>query len=206
MYWTPTAGALIACRNTRQIDGLSCEIQPADSPGLDRAIVAARIIAEEANHENTAAYFPERSLLHAARNDSRPASAAAGDGPGCTASHHLRVGRASSRRPHSGNCAELLRACAIRRRLCRPPCRLSDLHDDEFRLHRHRHLSGRARVLRQRGVCAVREGKEREGRRYRFFRAGVHRGFRRGRSRARRLPGQGSRWFRRCCRPRRPKG
>ena len=107
-----------------------------------------------------------------------------------TASHRLRVGRASRRRPHAGNHAELLRARAIRRRLCGPPRRLSDLHDDEFRLHRDRHLSGRARVLRQRGVCAVRERKEREGRRDRFFCAGVHRGFRRSRSRAGRLPGQ----------------
>ena len=52
----------------------------------------------------------------------------------------------------------------IRRRLRGPPRRLSDLHDDEFRLHRHRHLSGRARILRQRGVCAVRaSGKNAKG-------------------------------------------
>ena len=63
MYWTPTSGRPIACPNTRQIDGLSCGIQAADSPGLDRAIVTARLIAEEANHENAAAYFVERSLL-----------------------------------------------------------------------------------------------------------------------------------------------
>ena len=170
------------------------------------ATFIARIIAEEANHENAAAYFLECSLLHAARTGRRSPSAAAGHGPSCTESHHLRLGWASSRRPDSGNYAELLRACSIRRRLCRPSRRLSDLHDDEFRLHRHWNLSGRAWVLRQRGVCAVCEGKEREGSRYRFFRAGVHRGFRRGRSGARAPTRASSRLFRRCCKPHKPKG
>ncbi len=206
MYLTQKRRALIACRNSRQIDGLSCEIQAADSPGLCRLIVDARSAAQEANHETTVAYLSERSPLHASRNDSGSASAATGDGRRCTTGYHLRVGWSSSRRPDSGHCAKLFCACAIRRRLRRPPCRLSDFHDDEFRFHRHRHLSGRARVLRQRGVCSICEGKEREGSRYRFFRAGIHRGFRRGRSRARTHTREGSRWFRRCFRPRKPKG
>ena len=57
MYWTPRQAALVACPNTRHIDGLSCEIQAPDSPAPDRAIVTARIIAKEANHENDGCLF-----------------------------------------------------------------------------------------------------------------------------------------------------
>src|SRR6266571_4949532 len=110
------------------------ESRAADSPGLDQATLINRIIAEEANHENTAAYFLECSLLHAARTGRRPPSAAAGHRPSRTESHHFRLGWASNRRPDSGNYAELLCACSIRCRFCRPSCGLSDLHDDEFRL------------------------------------------------------------------------
>src|SRR5882724_9770150 len=165
------------------------ESSRADSPSLDEATLIARI-TEEANHENAAAYFLECSLLHATRTGRRPPSAAAGHRPNRTESHHFRLGWASNRRPDSRNYAELLCACSIRRRLCRPSRRLSDLHDDEFRLHRHRHLSWGAWILWQRGVCAAGEGKEREGGRYRFFRTGVHRRFWRGGSGARFLSGQ----------------
>src|ERR1043165_5908667 len=127
------------------------------------ATFIACIITEEANHENTAAYFLECSLLHVARTGRRPPSAAAGHKPSCTKSHHFRLGWASNRRPHSRNYAELLCACPIRRCLCRPSRRLSNLHDDEFRLHRHRNLSWGAWILWQRGVCAAGERKEREG-------------------------------------------
>src|SRR2546430_15036063 len=116
---------------------LAYGIQAADSPGLDEAALIARIIVEEANHENPAAYFLECSLLHAARTGRRPPSAAARHRLSCTESHHFRLGWASNRRSDSRNYAELLCACSNRRRLCRPSRRLSDLHDDEFRLHRH---------------------------------------------------------------------
>ena len=46
MYWTQNAGGALACRNTRQINGLSYGIQAADSPGLDEATLIARIIAD----------------------------------------------------------------------------------------------------------------------------------------------------------------
>src|SRR5512139_357358 len=141
-------------------------IRAADSPRLDEATLIARIIAEEANHENMAAYFLECSLLHAARTGRRPPSTAAGYRPRCTESHRFRLGWASSRRPDSRNRTELLCACSIRRCLCRPSRRLSDLHDDEFRLHRHRDLSGGAWILWQCGVCAERKRKEREGYRH----------------------------------------
>src|SRR5213079_2306637 len=126
------------------------------------ATFTARIIGEEANHENTAAYFLECSLLRAARPGRRPPSAAAGHRASRTEGHHFRLGWASNRRPDSRNYAELLCACSIQRRLCRPSRRLSNLHDDEFRLHRHWNLSRRAWILWQRGVCAAGEGKERE--------------------------------------------
>ena len=99
--------------------------------GPEQVVVAARITGEDANHEDTAADFPD---VHAARNARSFASAAAGVGLGRTTSHHIRVGRPSSRRSRAGHCAELLRPGPVQRRLCRPPCRLSDLHDDEFRI------------------------------------------------------------------------
>jgi hypothetical protein len=58
---------LLAWGNTRQINDLSCGVQAPDSPLLDEATRIARMIAEEANHENTAAYFLERSLPYGDR-------------------------------------------------------------------------------------------------------------------------------------------
>src|SRR5262245_14888262 len=116
-------------------------------------------LLREAKHEKIPPSPSNGSAVHAVCNDSEPARAAA-DRPGCATNHHLRVGWASSRRPNSRYCAQLLCASAIRRGVYRPPCGLSDLYDDEFRFHRHWHLSGGARVLRQRGVCSLREGKE----------------------------------------------
>jgi hypothetical protein len=55
-----------------QQDRLSYGIQAAASPGLDELTFTARISAEEANHENAAAYFLECSFLHAARTGRRP--------------------------------------------------------------------------------------------------------------------------------------
>src|SRR4051812_27689878 len=99
------------------------------------ATFIACVIAEEANHENenAAVCFLECSLLHAALTCRRPPRPTAGYGLSCTESHYLRLGWASNRRPDARNYAELLRACSIRRRLCRPSRRLSDLYDDEFR-------------------------------------------------------------------------
>src|SRR5262249_33109532 len=120
---------------------------------------------------------PQCRLRHAARARRRLVRAAAGRI--CQAARNrLRVGRAARRRPDAGDHAELLRARANRRRFRRPSRGLSDLHDDEFRLDRHRHLSGRAWILRQRGVRATRERKERQRHRDRLFGAGLHRGFR----------------------------
>jgi hypothetical protein len=66
MCWTPSQTAL-SLRNTRQINDLSCGVQAADSPLLDEATLIARIIAEEANHENTTAYFLECCRLYVDR-------------------------------------------------------------------------------------------------------------------------------------------
>src|SRR5262249_56103840 len=74
--------------------------------------------------------------------------------------------------------------------LRRTSCGLSDLQDDEFRFNRHRRLAGRAWVLRQRGLRAARERKERQRGRDRLFGARLHRGFRRGGGGARSLRGQ----------------
>jgi hypothetical protein len=81
----------IGCRLNRSTQH---GIQAADNPRRDRAIVIARIVAKEANHD--AAYFPGCSPLHAVRNDGRPPSAAAGNRPSCAESHHLRVGLCES--------------------------------------------------------------------------------------------------------------
>src|SRR5215213_11972198 len=68
MCWTPVRAAPnLPAHASSQC--LSWGIQTADSPGLDEATLVARTNAAEAIRETTAAYFLERSLLHAARYD-----------------------------------------------------------------------------------------------------------------------------------------
>src|SRR5215208_4008957 len=86
--------------------------------------------------KNTAAHFLECSLLHAARTGRRPASAAVGHRPRVIVSFGMGF------EPTTG--LQKLRRITLRlldtASSLRPSRRLADLHDDEFRLHRHRLL------------------------------------------------------------------
>src|SRR6267143_646012 len=133
----------------------------------------------EENHDNKNTCVLERSVVLFARVRKWSGSTPAGRRAGCTESHHLCLGRTSSGRRNSGEHAELLRPCPVRGRFRRSPRGISNFHHDELRVHCDWNVPGDSWVLRQRGVRAECAGKEREGRRYRFFCSGVHRGLRR---------------------------
>jgi hypothetical protein len=56
MYWTATQAALTLPKHASNQWSL-LRNPGGGSPGLDKATSIARIIGEEANHENAAAYF-----------------------------------------------------------------------------------------------------------------------------------------------------